>query len=162
MREPCSSPIRVQALATSTACGAGDPLFHYSKRKGRLPRRIRCCWRCRLAPTGEGLRDVDDLKGGSGPAVGARPDHVGAITRFSSLGPTRGRSASERMPAGSFPRSSSDARIRRALANAWSRRSRMTCLGEQRLEVSTVGGDAGQRLPDGELVHLAGALIGEH
>ena len=35
-------------------------------------------------------------------------------------------------------------------------------LGGQWLEVSAVGGYAGERLPDGELVHLAGALIGEH
>ena len=54
--------------------------------------------------------------------------------------PTRGRSASALTASGSFSRSSSEAASRYgALAKAWSRRSRMTCLGDSGLPVAQAG-----------------------
>ena len=92
----------------------------------------------------------------------------GSMTPPSAL-PTSGRSASALTSSGSFSRSSSLAASRYgALANAWSRRSRMTMLGRQRLAGGPgralrlappalgAGGHVEQALP-GEVLDLAPA-----
>ena len=64
----------------------------------------------------------------------------GSITPLTSAPPTSGRSASALTASGSFSRSSSEAASRYgALAKAWSRRSRMTCLGDSGLPVAQAG-----------------------
>src|SRR6516225_9978844 len=64
----------------------------------------------------------------------------GSITPPASTVPTRGRSASALTASGSLSRASSEsARRYGALANAWSRRSRMTCLGDSGLPVTQAG-----------------------
>ncbi len=94
--------------------------------------------------------DVDRALFDAGAAVGAGPQHLGVDDAVLTSGsPTSGRAASASTSAGRCSRSSSVASRYGALAKAWSRRSRMSCLG-----------DSGLPVDPGRALRLAAAALG--